>query len=118
LIVRRAVLELARLVREAGFDDLPERLETAYDRETRVLALTIDGRKVIIRSRRALARARVAGEGRAGLAPVDSAFRAQRQRTDARTDHFSQLRYSGLQSQVVLSFRAVLPPPSLGTGGQ
>jgi hypothetical protein len=34
----RAVLELAGLVRDAGFDDVAEKLEIAYDRETIVLA--------------------------------------------------------------------------------
>ena len=35
----RDVLELARLVREGGFVDVAEKLETGYDRETSVLAL-------------------------------------------------------------------------------
>jgi hypothetical protein len=34
-------LELAGLVRDAGFDDVAEKLEVAYDRETKVLALGI-----------------------------------------------------------------------------
>ena len=46
----RDILELARLAREADFNYLAEKLETAYDRETRVLALTIDEREMIIRS--------------------------------------------------------------------
>jgi hypothetical protein len=46
----RDVLELAVLVRDAGFDDVAERLETAYDRETIVLALTIDDREAILRA--------------------------------------------------------------------
>jgi hypothetical protein len=33
------VLELARLLREAGFDDVAETLEDGYDAETKVLAL-------------------------------------------------------------------------------
>ena len=49
-VADRDVLELARLAREVGFNYLAEKLETAYDRETRVLALTIDEREMIIRS--------------------------------------------------------------------
>ena len=44
------MLELARLVQDAGFDDLGEKLETAYDRETIVLALTIEDREAILRA--------------------------------------------------------------------
>jgi hypothetical protein len=46
----RAVLELAGLVRDAGFDDVADKLETAYDRETIVLALTVPDREAIIRA--------------------------------------------------------------------
>jgi len=46
----RHVLELAGLARKADFNYLAEKLETAYDRETRVLALTIDEREMIIRT--------------------------------------------------------------------
>jgi hypothetical protein len=46
----KEVLELAGIVRSAGFVDLGEKLETAYDRETKVLALTIDEREMLIRS--------------------------------------------------------------------
>ncbi len=44
------VLELARLLREADFEDVAERLENAYDRESRVLALTVPEREAIIRA--------------------------------------------------------------------
>ena len=49
-VADRDVLELARLAREVGFNYLAEKLETAYDRQTIVLALTIDEREMIIRS--------------------------------------------------------------------
>ena len=39
------VLELARLLRDPGFDDVAAKLENGYDRETKVLALTIDDRE-------------------------------------------------------------------------
>jgi hypothetical protein len=42
-----AILELARLVEDAG---LADKLETAYGRETKVLALTIAERETIIRA--------------------------------------------------------------------
>ena len=44
------VLELARLLREVGFDDVAERLEATYDREAKVLALTIADREAILRA--------------------------------------------------------------------
>ena len=44
------VLELARLLRDAGFDDVAERLEDASDLETKVLALTISEREAIVRA--------------------------------------------------------------------
>ena len=44
------VLELARLLRDAGFDDVAERLEDGYELETKVLAMTIAGREAIIRT--------------------------------------------------------------------
>ena len=46
----RDVLELARPLREAEFVDVAEKLETGYDRETKVLALSIDEREAIIRA--------------------------------------------------------------------
>jgi hypothetical protein len=49
-VADRDVLELARLARDVGFNYLAEKLETAYDCETRVLALTIDEREMIIGS--------------------------------------------------------------------
>ena len=45
-----AVLELARLVRAAGFDNTAERLERAWDVETKVLALTIGEREELLRA--------------------------------------------------------------------
>ena len=39
------VLEIARLLRGAGFDDTAEWLEKAYDVECKVLALTIPDRE-------------------------------------------------------------------------
>jgi len=44
------VLELARLLREAGFVDTAEWLEAAYDREAKIVALTIAEREQIIRA--------------------------------------------------------------------
>jgi hypothetical protein len=44
-VADRNVLELAALVRNAGFDDVAQKLETAYDRETIVLALTVPSAK-------------------------------------------------------------------------
>jgi len=44
------VLEIARLVRDAGFDNTAERLENAYDAELKVLALTIADREAILRA--------------------------------------------------------------------
>jgi len=44
------VLELARLLREAGFDATAEWLEAAYDREAKIVALTIAEREQIIRA--------------------------------------------------------------------
>ena len=49
-VADRDVLELPRLARDAGFNYLVEKFEMAYDRETRVLALTIDEREMIIRT--------------------------------------------------------------------
>jgi hypothetical protein len=46
----RDVLELSRLLRDSGFDETAEKLETAYDRETIVLALTVPDREAIIRT--------------------------------------------------------------------
>ena len=44
------VLELARLLRDAGFDDVAERLENAYDVECKILALTVPEREEILRA--------------------------------------------------------------------
>ncbi|MDQ3672103.1 MAG: hypothetical protein M3364_06660 [Actinomycetota bacterium] len=44
------VLELAILLRDSAFEDAAERLENAYDRETKVLALTIPDREAIVRA--------------------------------------------------------------------
>jgi hypothetical protein len=44
------VLELARLLRSAGFDETAEWVEVAYDREAKVLALTIGQREEILRT--------------------------------------------------------------------
>ena len=44
------VLELARLLRDAGFENVAERLENAYDVECKVLALTVPEREAILRS--------------------------------------------------------------------
>lgn len=49
-VADRDVLELARLLREAGFDATAERLQDNYDSETRVLALTILEREMILRA--------------------------------------------------------------------
>ena len=46
----RDVLEIAGLLRDAGLDDTAEKLENAYDSETRVLALTIADREAILRA--------------------------------------------------------------------
>jgi hypothetical protein len=43
------VLELARQLRDTGFDDVAEKLENAYDIECKVLALTIAEREQILR---------------------------------------------------------------------
>ena len=44
------VLELARLVRDAGFDETAGRLEDAWKLEVKVLALTIPEREAILRA--------------------------------------------------------------------
>ncbi len=49
-VADKGVLELARLLRDAGFDDTAARLEDAYDLETKVLALTIADREAILRT--------------------------------------------------------------------
>jgi hypothetical protein len=49
-VAARLVPRLAERVRDAGFDDTAERLENAYDRETKVLALTTDDRDAILRA--------------------------------------------------------------------
>ena len=49
-VADKDVLELARLLREVGFDEVAVRLEGGYDSETKVLALTIEDRERIIRA--------------------------------------------------------------------
>ncbi len=49
-VADKNVLELARLLRQAGFDDGAEKLEKGHDAETRVLALTIEDRECILRA--------------------------------------------------------------------
>jgi hypothetical protein len=49
-VADRHVLALAGRLRDAGFDDPAERIEGAYDREARILALSIDEREQILRS--------------------------------------------------------------------
>lgn len=44
------MLELARLLREAGFDDVADKLENGYHVETKVLALTIADREAVLRA--------------------------------------------------------------------
>jgi len=44
----RDVLTLAALTREAGFVDLAKRLEDAYDREVKVLGLTVPERGMLL----------------------------------------------------------------------
>jgi len=44
------ILELTRSPREAGFKETAERLEVAYDLETKIVALTIAEREQIIRA--------------------------------------------------------------------
>jgi hypothetical protein len=44
------VLELALLLRKVGSDETAERLENAYDLETKILALTIAEREQIIQA--------------------------------------------------------------------
>lgn len=41
--------EIARRLRDTAFDDTAERLEDGYDRETKVLALTIPALEAIFR---------------------------------------------------------------------
>jgi hypothetical protein len=41
---------LARQLRQSGFDRTAERLEVAYDRETRLLALTLAERDEVLRA--------------------------------------------------------------------
>ena len=49
-IADRDVLELARNLRDAGFDDTAEVLEDAYDEKRAVVALTIPDREAILRA--------------------------------------------------------------------
>ena len=44
------VLDLAGLLRDAGFDETAERLENACDAETKLLPLTISEREAILRA--------------------------------------------------------------------
>jgi hypothetical protein len=46
----RLVLELVGRLRDAGFEGTAARLDGAYDREARILALTIASREAIIRA--------------------------------------------------------------------
>ncbi len=48
-VADKDVLELARLLRSAGFEDIGERLEGGWDAETKVLALTVRERESILR---------------------------------------------------------------------
>lgn len=45
----KLVLTLAGKLRDAALDDTAEKLETAYDREAKILALTIPDREPILR---------------------------------------------------------------------
>jgi hypothetical protein len=65
------VLALARQLRQSGFVETAERLESAYDHETRLLALTLGERDEILR---ALAEAPV------GLAPLRGQLLRDRER--------------------------------------
>ena len=49
-VADRYVLELARRLRDAGFPITANRLETAYERQTKLLALTIKERERILRA--------------------------------------------------------------------
>ena len=49
-IPARLVLELARALRDAELVDTAERLEGAYDREARIVALEISDREAILRA--------------------------------------------------------------------
>jgi len=49
-IPARLVLELARAFRDAELVDTAERLEGAYDREARIVALEISDREAILRA--------------------------------------------------------------------
>ena len=48
-VADRAVLQLAASLREAELVDTAERLERAYDREARIVALDISDREAILR---------------------------------------------------------------------
>lgn len=48
-VADRLILELARRLREAGFDGTAEVLERAYDRQVRIVALDIVDREAILR---------------------------------------------------------------------
>jgi hypothetical protein len=45
----RLVLELARRLRDAALRDTAERLEGAYDREARIVALEVSDREALLR---------------------------------------------------------------------
>ena len=78
-VADRLILPLAGRLRDAGLDATAEKPETGYDREVKILALTIDGREALLRTlrgrgarvrrtaRHAPERARVAGPRRAQL---------------------------------------------------
>ena len=56
-VADRAVLRLAASLREAELVDTAERLERAYDREARIVALDVPDREAILRVLRGDARA-------------------------------------------------------------
>ena len=47
-VADRYVLELAGRLDDAGYDHTAERLETAQERQTKILGLSIDDREVIL----------------------------------------------------------------------
>ena len=67
-VADRAVLRLAASLREAELVDTAERLERAYDREARIVALDVPDREAILRVLEECSRgaARAAGDAAAG----------------------------------------------------
>jgi hypothetical protein len=49
-VTDRYVLDLATMLRAAGHEAAAARLEAGYERQTRILALSIDEREAILRS--------------------------------------------------------------------